>query len=242
MQGDRLGCSEPKPSRSDSSHKVESHHKQPYAHSLISPPPPPLSCQYKSQACNGKVFVTKTGRPATFSAYGGPEGQVIHEDLYMDGVSVQVIDTVLLPGEDGTPGCLDLFNSQAQEDPPAPAEPKPTPKPAQPKPAQPKPKPAQPKPVQPKPAQPQTKPAQPKPAGPKPAQPKPAQPKPDNPDPTEPEPAQPDPAQPDPAQPEEDTPDTSQPARGGLLSRLKGWIGKLPWKQQAIAVRAKRGL
>ena len=66
-----------------------------------------LAIQYSNQACDGRANIIKTSRPATFSAYGGQEARIIQEDLYMDGVSVQVIDTVLLPGEDRRPACLD---------------------------------------------------------------------------------------------------------------------------------------
>ena len=49
--------------------------------------------------------MTKVGN-VQFSAYGGVKGTVVDKDTYNNRITVQGLDTVLLPGNDNRESCL----------------------------------------------------------------------------------------------------------------------------------------
>ena len=61
--------------------------------------------QYTTLACKFKGKVTKVGN-VQFSAYGGVKGSVVDKDTFNNRITVQGIDTVLLPGNDNRESCL----------------------------------------------------------------------------------------------------------------------------------------
>ena len=65
----------------------------------------PLCLQYTNIACNFKGHVTKVD--GGYSVYGSTPANIIMKDVWMEGVSVQGIDRVLLPGDiNAAPECL----------------------------------------------------------------------------------------------------------------------------------------